>query len=1046
MCSFIRQGLSGLLVFLSAVAYSQEEVLTQHNDLGRTGWNSRETILNTRNVRSGIFGKQFTYSVDDEIYAQPLVASGVNIPGSGNKDVVYVATVNNSVYAFDANGARSTPYWQVNLTPAGTRPPNHTDMIPPACGGNYTDFLGNIGIVGTPVINKNAGTLYLVARGVTPDGAHYSQYLHALDLATGAERSGSPVLITARVNGTGEGNVNGVITFDSQKQNQRPGLLLLNGIVYIAYASHCDWEPYSGWLLGYDATTLQQKMVYNTTPDGYQGGIWMSASAPSADESGNIYVTTGNGMVGTNSNPADLRSRSESLVRLTPSGSNLNITGFFTPKNYLTLEGGDLDFGVTEPLLIPNSNLLLTGSKDGSLYLMDRNNPGGYDPNQDRVFQRINLGGTANLRSSFAYYKGATREFVYTWSENAALKAFPVDRAANALSEANAVISGVEGPFGSHGAFLAVSSNGAVDSTAILWTSHAYQCDANSNACPGILRAIAANDVTKELWNSSLDPNDVVGNFAKFVCPTIANGKVYLATFSRKLQVYGLNNGVIDTCKTANIALNKPATASSQELSTTPPGAAVDGDLNTRWSSQYTDNEYIFVDLGSSYNLCRVVIHWAPAYGKDYDIQVSDDAQTWATIQQVRGNTALDNVMNLQAAGRYVRMQGVTRATSLGYSILEMEVYGALGASCPAPTGLTAGNLTENGVNLTWQAVGNAAGYTIQYRPTGSGGWTTATSNTNAKSLSGLSCGTDYLYKIATNCPAGQGAYSASAAFSTSACSKQCGPLPTRWHTSDIGNVQATGSACYDAGVFTLQGSGSDIGDTADAFRFAYRTRTGDDQLVARIAAQDATDAANKAGIMVRESNSPGARNVYIALTSGQGVIFQYRTATGSMSTTSFIQGPPAPYWLKMVKSGSRYSGYASPNGTTWTQVGTTVDLGFGGGNNPASAGFAVSSHLAGVLSTAVFDHFNPTSPTPDSATAPPQLFPNPAQTSFTIQAQEVVKEVRIYDITGRLLLRQVNADMTSTLSISCAGLATGMYIVQTGTANKTWRQKLFKR
>ena len=200
--------LVGLLAFCTVSAFAQADVLTQHNDLNRTGWNSQETQLNIKNVKTGSFGKLFTDALDDKVFAQPLVASGVSMP-VGTRDVVFVATTNNTVYAFDADSVRTAgPFWKTSLTPSGTRPPRNTDLTPPLCGGAYNDFSGNMGIVGTPVIDKTAGTLYVVSRSVTTDGTNvFKQYLHALDIKTGAEKAGSPVTITAQVNGTGDGNV-----------------------------------------------------------------------------------------------------------------------------------------------------------------------------------------------------------------------------------------------------------------------------------------------------------------------------------------------------------------------------------------------------------------------------------------------------------------------------------------------------------------------------------------------------------------------------------------------------------------------------------------------------------------------------------------------------------------------------------------------------------------------------------------------------------------------------------------------------------------------
>jgi hypothetical protein len=534
-----------LTLFIAFNSRAQTNVLTQHNNLNRTGWYDHETILNTKNVKPGSFGKIFARSVDDQIYAQPLVMLKLNMPGVGVKNVVFVATVNNSVYAFDADSVKANnPFWQVSLTPPGSRPVNNLDILGD-CGGPYTDFSGNIGIVGTPVIDSATKTMYLVARSANAAG-EFQQYLHALDITTGLQKANSPKLITAQVSGSGVDNENGIINFNSQRQNQRCGLLLLNGIVYISWASHCDWGPYHGWIVGYNKTSLSQTIVYNSTPDGQRGGIWMSAGAPSADESGNIYVAVGNGSVGKNNDPADLRNRSESTLKLIPSGSSLTISSFFTPRNFPDLEADDLDMGVAQTMLIPGTNRVMTANKDGILFLLNRDNMGGYNAVSDNIVQMIDFktfiedfGVYAHMHSSLAYYKGQQKELVYFWSEYTPLLAFPYSRITNKLSQNDTVGSRVQGPIGHNGAFLSVSSNGSVDSTAILWASHAADGDANHAVRPGILRAFDANDVTKELWNSK-DSADMPGNYAKFNCPTIVNGKVYLATFSNKLIVYGL--------------------------------------------------------------------------------------------------------------------------------------------------------------------------------------------------------------------------------------------------------------------------------------------------------------------------------------------------------------------------------------------------------------------------------------------------------------------------------------------------------------------------
>ncbi len=511
--------------------FSQTNVLTQHNDIGRTGWNSSEIMLDISNVNKNGFGLLFSRPLDDQMYAQPLIVSDLNISGSNN-NVVFAATVNNTVYAYDADNATVTaPFWQINLTENGMRPPNHTD-VGGACG-TYNDFGGKIGIVGTPVIDLTAQKLFVVARSVDAVG-NFFQYLHAIDITTGND---AKVLITAQVPGTGVGSSSGNLPFNPITQNQRCALLLLNGIIYIAYSSHCDTNPYHGWILGYDENTLTQKYVFVNTPNDEEGGIWMSGAGPAADAQGNIYVASGNG--GGTAGPLNLEN---CFTKLTPNSTTgiLSMASFFIPFNYPSLDAGDIDFGPTQVLLIPNTTVALSGCKDGNLYLVDKDNMGGLGSITNNNRQTLQVGGS--MHSSFGYYKGSSQEHIYLWSEGKQLTAVPFNRSTNLLGTPVSNTS-LQGPVGDNGAFLSVSSNGSNDATSILWVSHAIApCDAGGNSCPGILRAVNANDITKELWNSTLVSSDAVGNYAKFSCPTIANGKVYLATFSNKLMVYGLTD------------------------------------------------------------------------------------------------------------------------------------------------------------------------------------------------------------------------------------------------------------------------------------------------------------------------------------------------------------------------------------------------------------------------------------------------------------------------------------------------------------------------
>jgi hypothetical protein len=522
-------------------------VLTQHNDNTRAGLNNLETKLTTANVNSQKFGKLFTLAVDDQVYAQPLVCGNLTI-GLGNHNVVFIATVNNTVYAYD--GDSSTLYWQKNFTVSGMRPPNAGDMSSGWCSP-YADIANNIGIVGTPVIDSAGQTIYFVARST--DGTNFVQYLHAVNILNGSEQPGSPVQVTASVTGSGDGSVGNVVSFDPMRNNQRQGLTLVNGMIYISYSSHCDWNPYHGWILGYDSKTLQQKIVYNDTPNGENGGLWESGQGMAADPQGNLYVVSGNGTVGqgnlftsssngtdeTNPNPdpSNLTDRGESAMKLTPSGSTLQVSSYFTPTNYLNLNNNDADYGVMGTFLIPNSVFYLTGCKDGNLYLLNKDNMGGYSSSSNQIQQTIPL--NVSLHCQPAYYKGSSNEFVYVWSENDQLRALSFSRSSSTFAT-NQIVSTVSGPTGGCGADLSVSSNGSIDGSGIVWATYAISGDAGHSICPGILRAFDANNITNELWNSSINSNDVLGNYAKFSSPTVADGHIYVATFSNQVVVYGL--------------------------------------------------------------------------------------------------------------------------------------------------------------------------------------------------------------------------------------------------------------------------------------------------------------------------------------------------------------------------------------------------------------------------------------------------------------------------------------------------------------------------
>jgi hypothetical protein len=498
---FARLGLvatiSSLLVGCADLAAQEVDVLTQHNDNLRTGANLHETDLTLKNVNDAQFGMLFKRVLDDQLYTQPLVVTGVQL-GEGTRDLVYVTTVNNSVYAFDANDADAvSPVWHVNFgIPANV---HSTDF-------GCTDINGQMGIIGTPVIDKARGVLYVVALtrvgALSGPGTGFIQKLHALDLATGADLAVSPVVISAP-------------SFDPLMQNQRPALALANGMVYVGYASHCDKEPYHGFLMTYDARTLAQVSVLNTSPTGSEASIWQSGQGPAVDEEGNVYVVTGNGSWD------GIRNFSESFLKLTP---KLNQLDWFTPTNHLALDRDDADLNSSGATLIPGTHLVLGGGKQGVLYILDTQNLGRLG--DEHALQHFQA--TASHLHSLVYWESAKNgRLLYVWGQRDKAKVYRFD--GDKLVETPFMMRDVANE-GHPGAMLSLSANGNTDG--ILWAAIHATGDSWHESRPGILHAFDADDIRHELWNSlEISKRDDCGEYSKMAPPTVANGRVYLASF-----------------------------------------------------------------------------------------------------------------------------------------------------------------------------------------------------------------------------------------------------------------------------------------------------------------------------------------------------------------------------------------------------------------------------------------------------------------------------------------------------------------------------------
>ena len=511
-----------LSIFLFAFpAAGQVSVLTYHNDLARTAQNLNETILTPANVNSRQFGKLFTYAVDGYVYGQPLYMPGLNVPGKGLHNVVFVVTEHDSVYAFDADsndGPNASPLWHVSFLSAGV-------TTVPAQNTNCNQIVPEIGITSTPVIDPATGTIYVVAMTLETSGfvQTYVHRLHALDITTGAERPGSPVTIQASVPGTGERG--STVTFNARAYKQRPGLLLLNGVVYTAWSSHCDIGTYHGWLIGYDAKTLQQVAVYNNTADGNQGSFWASGAAPAVDAGGNIYLIAGNGTFDADRGGSDL---GDAFIKLS-TGNGLAVADYFAPFNVISLNDRDLDVGSSGAVLLPDSvgsashpHLLVSAGKEGRIYLLDRDNMGHFQAGSDSQIVQSLPGAITALFGIPAYFNNT----VYFSGAGDHLKAFSIANgqfSAGPVSQSSAI-------FGSFGATPTVSANGSANG--ILWA-----IDPAAR-----LRAYDASNLASELYNSSTNARDALGSYVKFSSPTIVNGKVYVGT-QNSLAVFGLLAG-----------------------------------------------------------------------------------------------------------------------------------------------------------------------------------------------------------------------------------------------------------------------------------------------------------------------------------------------------------------------------------------------------------------------------------------------------------------------------------------------------------------------
>jgi hypothetical protein len=724
-----RPGFRPLLELLEA-RLAPAGLLTYHNDNASSGLNTTEPLLTPAGVNAASFGKLFGTSVDGQLYAQPLVVPGVTITtggSSGVHDVVYAATEHDSVYALDA--ATGAVLWQDNfLDPAA----GVTTV--PAADTDSGDLIPEIGITGTPVIDPTTNTLYVVAatKETGSGSTHYVQRLHALDLGSGAEKFGGPAVIAdtvfdgttytavsgPSVPGTGDGSVNGQVPFNALREFQRAALTLSDGTVYVAFASHGDTGPYHGWVLGYDAGTLALTAAFNDTPNGSNGGIWMSGGKVSVDAQGDLYLATGNGTFdstqGANGFPSQA-DYGDSVLKLAPdpasspaqpnaNGWGLKVVDYFTPHNQADLDASDKDFGSGGVLLLPDTagsadhpRLLVVGGKDGTLYLIDRDNLGKFDPSTDHVVQELPqvVSGVLSTPAWFngklfvvpAYGGGLAATFGLA---DGVLTAAPVAQSADT--------------FDFPGSTPSVSADGTADG--IVW-----DLDLGTNQ----LRAYDAGGYGTELYTSAQAANgrDQLDGVVKFTAPAVAGGRVYVGTVD---ALFGF--GVL------------------------PAGAPAPPDQLS----------------ASALSAGQVLLTWHPHSDNEsgFEVQDSTDGVTFTPAGSTGPGATTLTVTGLQAQTTYtfeVRAFNGIGASAWSPPATATTLSGGGTTTVPAaPTGLTAQAASGTSVQLAWtDTAGDATSFLIE-RSDGSDTAFRAVATVSAATMTyldtGLAPGTDYFYRV----------------------------------------------------------------------------------------------------------------------------------------------------------------------------------------------------------------------------------------------------------------------------------------------------------
>ncbi|MDP9291796.1 MAG: fibronectin type III domain-containing protein, partial [Verrucomicrobiota bacterium] len=985
---------------LASAGFSQVSVTTWRNDNARTGQYLSETLLTPTNVNSTNFGKLFSYPVDGYVYAQPLYVSKVAIPGKGTYNVVYVATQHNSVYAFNADsatGGTNGLFWKVNL---GTSAPTPNNDFGNRYGA-YADIRPEIGITGTPVIDQASSTLYLVA--FTAENGTYVHRLHALDITTGAEKFGGPMVISASVSGTGAGSSGGTLAFLAKQHLQRGGLTLSNGIVYIPYSGIADTDPYHGWVLGYTANTLQRVRTFNTTPNGSETGIWMGGAGLVVDSSNNLFALTGNGTFTANTGGS---SYGESFLKL--SSTSLSVLDYFTPYNQADLSAADADLGSGGLLLLPDQagtypHLIMGGGKEGRIYLVNRDNMSKYSSSGDKVVQSVS-GAVTRIFNTPAYFNG----LVYYIGSYDYLKAFSLT---NGVLSSNALAVGGKS-FDFPGASPSISANGATNG--IVW--------ATLTGNPATLYAYKASNVAVQLYNSTqAGTRDQAPDGCKFSVPTVANSKVYVGG-QYALAVYGLfaqaatipnapTNLTAATISSSRIDLGwldnsdneisfrvERSTDNSNFVDiggtaanvTTYSDSALDPNTlyyyRVRASNSAGNSAYTNVASAatlSSTSVPGLVGYWKFDEGTGSVVGDSsgegDNGTLVGEVTWVAGQPGFGNALSFHGIGQAIAHVEVPDAPHLRFTASDSFTVSAwINSGSPGTAWASViAKSRETGTN--WGLAIDATNRWVFFGSNGVVQGSVVT--TGWHFLTGVQdgpAGTRVLHVDGTAVGSGtaqdatgtgdlwfangksvsepfNGMIDDVRVYNRALATIEIQTLAnTTWSDADIGSVGVAGSATFSSdGTFTISGSGTDIWDNADSFNYVYQQQTGDFQISARVVSMEDTDPWAKAGVMIRETLNADSKFVDTVLTPENGAAFQYRSASGASAIHVAGANVTAPYWIKLARAGNTFTGSISSDGASWSPLGSAVMA----MNTTVYTGMPVTALNNSVLNTSNFDN-----------------------------------------------------------------------------------------